>query len=169
VAQQQREEQQQRQRGLRLECEQLEAKARKDRDVLRDLELKQKRLMNVHTNISNINSATMTGSALLSLCGGTLSSGTSAELELANATPNMAAWLVVGSTSAPTPLLGGTIVPLPIEALLFGATDAGGVWSFPAVPGGGGPFTLYCQAVYVDLGQSEGVGISNALKADFLP
>jgi hypothetical protein len=109
------------------------------------------------------------GAATLSFCGGNLSTGTTATLELAGAKANAAAWIAIGPTNTPTPFLGGTAVPLPFTTILAGATNASGKWTMPNVPGGGGPLTLYCQAAYLDAALPFGVGLSNALKVDFLP
>ena len=109
------------------------------------------------------------GSAVLEVCGGDLSTGTTADVALSGAAPSTPLWLAIGATNAPTPLLGGTVVPVPTLVLLEGLTDGTGSWTLGPLFGGGGPATLYGQVVYIDLGQTEGFGLSNAVQLDFLP
>lgn len=109
------------------------------------------------------------GASTLSLCGGNLSSGTSGILALSGATPNSPAFVLVGLSSNPTPALGGTLVPIPVVFVLNAITDGSGSFSIPNVPGGNGPLSIYLQAVYVAPALPSGYGISNALRADFLP
>ena len=109
------------------------------------------------------------GDVRLELCGSALASGGSADL-LIDAAPALApAWVVLGHSLNPTPLLGGTLVPVLPTAVLTLSTDAGGQLFIPNVPGGGGPYSLYLQAVVLDAAQPQGFAISNALQADFLP
>lgn len=88
------------------------------------------------------------GGTHVTVCGGDLSSGTTATLELTGAVPNVLAWLVVGTTSAPTyvPELQSTLIPLPPAVILTLATDFQGHITFP-VQGGGGPLPAYIQFV----------------------
>lgn len=109
------------------------------------------------------------GGSTLAFCGGDLSTGTIATLTLSGAKASTPAWIAVGTSNNPTPLFGGTVVPLPFTTLLFGSTNASGTWTLPNVPGGGGPTTLFAQAAYLDASFAEGVGLSNALQVDFLP
>jgi hypothetical protein len=109
------------------------------------------------------------GTASLELCGGDLSSGTTADLVLSGAPAGQPAWIAVGSTANPTLLFGGTLVPIPAASVVFGATDGLGVWTLPGIPGGNGPLTLYLQALVLDLALPELLAISNALQVDFLP
>lgn len=109
------------------------------------------------------------GTADLSLCGGDLSTGTTATLELSGAPASAAVFLFAGSVNAPTPLLGGTLVPLPALVIANGIANGSGTLSLPNVPGGGGPLTIYVQALYADGSQAQGYGFSNAVKATFLP
>ncbi|QDU66758.1 hypothetical protein [Engelhardtia mirabilis] len=108
------------------------------------------------------------GGAVLTLCGGNLSSGTTADLELVGAAPNSMLWIVLGAGNSPTPLFGGTLVPT-ADNVLFDMADAGGAWIAPNIPGGGGPATLYLQVVFDDAALAGGFGFSNALQVDFLP
>ena len=108
------------------------------------------------------------GTSVLSVCGGDLSSGTSADIGLTGAAPNASAFLVYGVNNNPFPVLGGTLVPIPYLGVQAGTTDLTGAWNLPgAIVGGGGPFTLYGQAVYVD--PIFGFGFSNAVQVDVLP
>ena len=66
-------------------------------------------------------------------------------------------------------MLGGTIVPVPPLGLLTMTTDAVGEMSL-TIPGGGGPLTIYAQAVVLDPGSTTApVHISNAIEAYLLP
>lgn len=109
------------------------------------------------------------GNATLSVCGGDLSSGTTAELLVTGATANQSAFLFVGFASTPTPFLGGTLLPIPVALTINAATNAVGELKIPNVPGGGGPFSVFAQVVYVDGAQPLGVGITNAVRLDLLP
>jgi len=110
------------------------------------------------------------GSSYASLCGGDLSSGSTAELKLIGAAPLQPAMLVVGSASNPLPLYGGIIIPLQSALLLKPfTTSATGTVTLGPIFGGGGPLTLYAQFGYVDSNLPQSIGLSNALKIDFLP
>lgn len=109
------------------------------------------------------------GIAQLSICGGDLSSGTVFSVELVGAAPSTPAWILGGTNNSPTPLLGGSVVPVPAQILISAQTDAFGTMSFTNLGGGGGPVTLYFQVIYFDNGEVENFGMSNAVQADFLP
>jgi hypothetical protein len=108
------------------------------------------------------------GSATLSLCGGDLSTGASANLTLSGATPNALAVLFAGFSSNPTPFKGGQLVPIPWAISVLLTLDGSGDLTL-VVPGGLGPLTMYVQYVYVDGGQALGYGLSNAVQAELLP
>ncbi|HEX5008965.1 MAG TPA: hypothetical protein VFY71_01095 [Planctomycetota bacterium] len=109
------------------------------------------------------------GLSVLTMCGGDLSTGTSAYIQLLNGPPLAASLLFVGFTSTPTPFKGGMLVPVPVAGSLGLVTDAAGEFLIPDVPGGGGPLTLYLQVASADAGQPHGVSLSNAVQAQFLP
>jgi hypothetical protein len=109
------------------------------------------------------------GTAALSLCGGTLATGTTATVELAGATPNAPVFLLVGLASNPTPAFGGTLVPVPVAFVLGGVADGAGGFEIQNVPGGGGPLSVYLQAAHILPASPSGYGLSNAVRADFLP
>jgi len=110
------------------------------------------------------------GSSYASMCGGDLSSGSTAQLKLVGAAPLQPAVLVVGSTNNPLPLFGGTVVPLQSALLLLPfLTSASGSVTQGPILGGGGPFTLYGQFGYLDPSLPQSVGLSNALEIEFLP
>jgi len=109
------------------------------------------------------------GAATLALCGGDLSSGTSADLVLAGAPAGQLGWLVGGPAADPTPLWGGMLVPLPAALLVPLVTGADGGVRVDGLEGGGGPLVLYLQAVCLDPAQAEGAVLSNALRVEFLP
>jgi probable HAF family extracellular repeat protein len=107
------------------------------------------------------------GDARLSLCGTGLGSGQSADLALQAATPGALAWLVAGFSGAPTPFKGGLLLPVPMALVVPLPVDALGAALIPGIPGGGGPFTFYLQAVSPDAAQAAGWEISNALRVTF--
>jgi len=109
------------------------------------------------------------GDALLEMCGDGLGSGQSSTLALSNAPASSPCVLVVSFSASPTPLLGGTLVPLPAVVTANFSTDPLGEFSFPSTPGGGGPATVYAQVVMVDPGQAQGFGFSNTVEAQFQP
>ena len=109
------------------------------------------------------------GGATLSLCGGDLSSGTSADLLLAGAPPGAAAFLGLGPAFNPTAVLGGTLVPFPPSTVIAHTADSAGTVLVADVPGGGGPAQLYAQFVVADPAQPFGWAISNALQIDLQP
>ncbi len=109
------------------------------------------------------------GTMALSICGGDLSTGTTADLLVTGGPSNALAYAFVGFTLDPTPVAGGQIVPVPPTAVKVFGTDADGEIFLPGIPGGGGPFSVYVQVVAEDGGQPFGYAISNAVQADFLP
>jgi hypothetical protein len=109
------------------------------------------------------------GSSALSVCGGDLSTGTSATLSLTGAPSNTTAWLVLGLAATPTPFKGGTLVPVPVLDATAYNTGAGGSVTITPIAGGGGPFSLIVQFGIEDAGQAQGYGFSNAVQVDFLP
>jgi len=109
------------------------------------------------------------GTATLSMCGGDLSTGTTADIELLDAAPSAPAFLVVGLVNDPTPLKGGTLVPVPVLSIVSFTTDGSGRVLLPGVPGGGGPATAYLQFVVEDGAQPQGFAFSNALEVVFGP
>jgi hypothetical protein len=108
------------------------------------------------------------GSMSLSICGEPLSAGNSATLAIGGAPAGGAVYLFVSLNSLPTPFKGGTLVPVPVAlSVQFSANGAGEVSAL--VPGGGGPFTIYLQALAPDGAQTLGYALSNALEVQFLP
>jgi hypothetical protein len=109
------------------------------------------------------------GTAVLSVCGEELATGGEADLLLSGAPPSTLAFLAAGFVLDPTPFQGGQIAPVP-WTLFFGVpTSTEGELSFPGLPGGNGPATLYTQFLYLDGAQTEGVGFSNVVALEFLP
>jgi hypothetical protein len=110
------------------------------------------------------------GNATLSLCGGDLTSGVFSRLRLDGEVGNQAGWLLVGLVDAPTwfAKVQGFLVPTPALFALPVVTDAFGDHEF-LVSGGGGPITLYVQAVVAHPGVPSGWAVSNAVEAGFGP
>jgi hypothetical protein len=100
---------------------------------------------------------------------GALSSGHTASLTLQDAPPNTLAYPILSFTSGMMNAFGGTIIPNPPILADPIPTDANGQIVIPAIPGGGGPITVYFQWGIVDPGAPQGVSFSNALRLDWLP
>ncbi len=109
------------------------------------------------------------GSMQLSMCGGDLSTGTTADLLLTGAVPGGLAWLLAGLTQQPTPFKGGTLVPVPWSFALALPVDGAGEVAVNGIPGGQGPLLVYLQALMSDAAQPKGWALSNALRVDLLP
>ena len=97
---------------------------------------------------------------------GRLEAGVSADLSLRRAPANVPVALVISSSNTPTPIFGGTLVPMPPELIVTLGTDAAGMASL-TVAGGLGPAVLYAQWVVADFGLPEAVGFSNACRITF--
>jgi len=109
------------------------------------------------------------GTAQLAVCGGDLSTGTTADVSLTGAPPNSPGLLLIGTVNAPTAFKGGLLLPLPAQLLVALVTDGAGDVELPGLPGGGGPLSVYLQAIVADAGQPQGIGISNAVQVQILP
>lgn len=109
------------------------------------------------------------GTGTLTMCGGDLSTGTTADVLLSGATPGGTAFLILGLNNSPTPLKGGLLVPVPILAQQAFPIDGAGMVLISNAAGGGGPLTVYAQYVYTDGAQAQGFGFSNALQIEFQP
>ena len=107
------------------------------------------------------------GSAGVSLCGGDLTTGGSADLELVGGPANTPAYLLLGLTNGSVPLKGGTVVPFPWDVMIDLSTNGSGALSVPGITGPGFPATVFLQYVLVDGGQAQGFAFSNALQVEF--
>jgi hypothetical protein len=109
------------------------------------------------------------GTATLSVCGGDLSTGTTATIAISGATPGGMVLLFAGPDSNPTPALGGTIVPMPPTLRYFEPLDENGSYSY-TFPGGGGPLSFYVQGMYLQPTlPAPGWGITNSVRVDLQP
>lgn len=109
------------------------------------------------------------GNAVLTICGGDLSSGTSAAMLVDNAVPNAQGFLIVASTLAPTPIFSGMAISNTPVLLLPFVTDGLGQWGIPNIPGGGGPLNFFLQAAQLDNSLPFGLGFTNGVRLIFLP
>lgn len=107
------------------------------------------------------------GSLNLSVCGETLASGGTADLELSGGPSNAPAWIAYSLSFNPTSLFGGTVVTVPADGVLATSTDASGAVSV-VLTGGGGPAAVYLQGLTYDPVTLQ-FSISNAIVADYLP
>ena len=109
------------------------------------------------------------GSAVLGVCSGApLAKGYSATLKITGAAPSSTAFLVAGVSDNPSPLKGGTLVPVPIVLLAPVATSPAGTVTIPGIKGGGGPVSVYLQAIVMDGSQPQGFAFTNAVQLDLL-
>ncbi len=109
------------------------------------------------------------GSTRLTVCGPALHPGNAAELLLRGAPASAPCALGFGFTATPTPILGGTLVPLPLAVVLPSSTDPGGALRLAPIASGAGPLDVFVQAVVLDAGQPRGLQFSNAVRVEFLP
>ena len=109
------------------------------------------------------------GTSTLSVCGGDLSTGTTATLSISGATPGGIVLLFAGPTSSPTAALGGLIVPMPPTLRYFEPLDETGSYTY-TFPGGGGPLSFYVQGMYLaPTLPAPGWGITNAVRVELQP
>jgi hypothetical protein len=109
------------------------------------------------------------GLSHLLVAGGTLATGTTADLTLTGVPAFGPAFLLAGLVDAPTPLKGGVLVPVPVLLTVPVVAGPAGTLIVPGLPGGGGPASLFVQAAHADASQPGGWGFSNAVRIDFLP
>lgn len=105
------------------------------------------------------------GSTTLAVCGQPLSAGNSATLTVANAPAASPMWLVLGLSQTNVPILGGTLITIPV-ATLGAATNGAGQFVAP-VNGNGNPADLFVQALVFDPAQAQSFQISNGIRIDF--
>ena len=109
------------------------------------------------------------GDAVLTICGGNLSSGTTADLELTNGYLFGRAFIQVGLSNNPVAFKGGLLVPNPGVTIGPIQMDIGGKLTVPNIQGGG-TGTWYVQVFHEDFSvPSPFFGLSNALQVQFLP
>jgi hypothetical protein len=111
-----------------------------------------------------------TGEAVLRVCGGDLSAGNDAVMELLNGPPSQPAFLVAAASSNPVvvPLYHTIFAAQPPLFILPLLTDANGDLALP-VPGGIGPLTVVIQFVVEHPNPLATDLVSNAVLVDFLP
>ncbi|MBL8754329.1 MAG: hypothetical protein JNK15_13590 [Planctomycetes bacterium] len=107
------------------------------------------------------------GNATFQICGGHLNvPGSLAELRVTGALPNGIGVLAFGAANNPTPLLGGTAVPLPTFWLDLVTFDGQGTWRWPnalTTP----PLPLpdvFTQLAWYDPALPQSFGFTNALR-----
>lgn len=105
------------------------------------------------------------GTATLEICGDDLTQATSeAQLALGSAAPSSPIVFVYGLSFNPTNVKGGTLVPVPWQALTFGAmTDGAGNFAATVAGGNVSPVSVYLQALIQNGSTWE---FSNALSVD---
>ena len=108
------------------------------------------------------------GLSTLLVCGD-LGTGGTFFIQLLNTTSFTQALLFVGLNNAPTPFKGGHVVPVPVLFSFGFVTDAAGEFLLGNIHGGGGPLTIYLQAVSIDGGAPQNVSISNAVQMQLQP
>lgn len=109
------------------------------------------------------------GNGTLSLCGGDLSSGTTADLVMTGGSPSGLALIQVGFLNNPIAFKGGLLVPVPGVAIGPLPLDGGGGLTLAGI-NGGGTAVWYVQMIYEDFSlPSPAVGLTNALRVQMLP
>jgi hypothetical protein len=107
------------------------------------------------------------GNADFAVCGGSLSQfGNVADLRVTGAVPNGLGVFAVGDQSNPTPLFGGTAIPLPAFYLGLVTFNAQGRWLAPAgIAAPPVPLPdVFAQVAYVDPVLPQSFGLTNALR-----
>lgn len=107
------------------------------------------------------------GNGVLSLCGGDLSSGTTANFKLENGPTSSLVYVGATPTLNPIPFGGGTLIHPNAALLIQLPTDSNGEINIP-LGGGGGPYTQYAQSGWVDPSVPFGVALSNAIQGNWL-
>ena len=109
------------------------------------------------------------GKTRLTMCGTELFPGGKANLRLQAAPPFVPTFVAISFANNPTQLFGGTVVTFPADLVIPEMTGPAGGVTIADIPGGGGPAFVYAQALTLDPDQPQGVSISNAIEAEFLP
>jgi len=108
------------------------------------------------------------GTAELAICGQQLNApGNFADLRVDGAPANALGLLVLGAQNNPTPVFGGTAVPVPFffaDVLLFDAQ--GGAFVEDYFEGLANGSEVFAQAAYLDPSLPQGWGLSNALRIE---
>ena len=107
------------------------------------------------------------GNGVLSLCGGDLSSGTTANFKLENGPTSSLVYVGATPTLNPIPFGGGTLIHPNAALLIQLPTDSNGEINIP-LGGGGGPYTQYAQSGWIDPSVPFGVALSNAIQGNWL-
>lgn len=105
------------------------------------------------------------GDTDLDLTGNPIGTGGQVISHVYEAPASVPAWTVVGFQNLPIPLFGGTLVPSDAAIVLLGFTDAEGElevsFHTASLPPG---FTVYLQAVVLDIAEPGAFGFSNGLE-----
>ena len=109
------------------------------------------------------------GGATLTACGDRLELGGQTTLEVTGAAPNRTIFFLGSSSLTPTCTLQLDVAPVPLELLLTAPSDGAGTATLPPVTSLGVPFSYFVQAAYLDATLPGRVGLTNAVRLDFLP
>jgi hypothetical protein len=111
------------------------------------------------------------GPGRMTMCGGDLSTGTTADMIVCPLTPGSQMLLLGGTTNLPTQVweVGSMLVPIP-PLFAIGMAAPSESLVLP-ITGGGGPGSLFVQWVIQDPAATSPTGwyATNALRIDFLP
>jgi hypothetical protein len=114
-------------------------------------------------DVSNLQSGGP-GFTYLDLGGDPVDTGGVVDILTSKAPAQAPCWLVFGLLNNPVPVLGGTLVPIDMLAIVPGTTDAAGDFVLPFNISQSPPVTLYGQAVVLDFTQPQLFGFSNAVQ-----
>ena len=109
------------------------------------------------------------GNAVLSMCGLPLVQYAATELLLEGAPPGATVFLGFGITWDPIAVFGGTVGPNPLIWVNVEFADEQGEVRLEVPNSASSAVTLYMQGAVLDDGQEQGVALTNALQAEFLP
>lgn len=109
------------------------------------------------------------GTSRLTVCGPVLRPGAAATARLVGAPASATCALALSTSANPTPILGGTLLPIPVLAAPGFMTDPSGSLEIPGIRSAAGPLDLYMQFAILDPTQPLGLQFSNAVLVEFWP
>ncbi len=106
------------------------------------------------------------GNTTLEICGEAMLQGNTTTISVGSDVPGAVGYLAVGNFNNPTPLFGGTVVPVPTSNLIVFGTNGSGNWSFDYTVTTAVTTSIFVQAAVIDVTLPELASLSNAVQAD---